>query len=559
MANKHLVKRLVQWLKATRVTSDRAEVVIKIISDGSAPHLGFYALIAASSLIASIGLLTNSAPVVIGAMLVSPLMTPIFGMALGMVRGESAFFLRALRAEGGGVALAILFGVIFGSLNLTTETTPEIAARLRPNLLDLLVAVFAGIAGTWAIIDERISPVLPGVAISTAIIPPLSVSGLCLATGAYAGAQGAFLLFFANFLAILMVSSLIFLWIGLASRVVAPKRGQLLPRLVVTVASFLILAAFLTHSLIQFIVLQQRQKASEQVFLENQDKLPSYTLMNVQHRETKGKILVVAKILTPKAFSPARVSFFEKEIGKRIGRPVLLLVRCVLSQDVSSQGFAGMWVDESLNGIDLRSTMNADVRRVKGAELILRETLAAQPEIFLRDVDLVRVSERPVILASVRSTMRIVPEEVENIQKKIREHLKDPTLHLVVRNMEPIDTTAHGRVLLGEPNFGPLTNEEEEIVKWTQAALNGLAGLHVSTVVPVLRSHQSEVYTEIVGERVLRHRELVEVEREVSAKANKKVRVMAWSKAESVVTESGVQSMESFITQELKRRNLLLK
>ena len=137
--------------------------------------------------------MANSPAVVIGAMLVSPLMTPIFGTALGMIRGDGSLFGRAVRAEIGGILLAIAFGALFGTLPLATEVTPEMLSRTTPTLLDLLVAVFAGLAGTLAVVDERISPALPGVAISTAIVPPLSTCGLCLAVGAFKGAYGAFL------------------------------------------------------------------------------------------------------------------------------------------------------------------------------------------------------------------------------------------------------------------------------------------------------------------------------------------------------------------------------
>jgi uncharacterized membrane protein len=96
MAKKSPSERARDYLKGLRVSQDRAEVVFKIVSDGSVPHLGYYALISAATVIASLGLIQNSGPVVIGAMLVSPLMTPIFGMALGIIRGNTPLFIKAL-------------------------------------------------------------------------------------------------------------------------------------------------------------------------------------------------------------------------------------------------------------------------------------------------------------------------------------------------------------------------------------------------------------------------------------------------------------------------------
>ena len=198
-----------------KVSPHRAEVVIREISEGSLPGTSYYAMIAAASLIASLGLVANSPAVVIGARLVSPLMTPIFGMALGIIRGKPRLLGKAVGALVGGVMLSILCGMLFGFVPMIAEATPEMLIRTKPTLLDMLVAVFAGMAGTLALIDERISPVLPGVAVSIAIVPPLATCGLCLALGAFAGASGAFLLFLANFLAVLLASSAVFIFTGL--------------------------------------------------------------------------------------------------------------------------------------------------------------------------------------------------------------------------------------------------------------------------------------------------------------------------------------------------------
>ena len=131
-----------------------------------------------------------------------------------------------------------------------TEVTPEMLARTEPTLLDLLVAVFAGFAGALAMIDDRISPALPGVAIATAIVPPLATCGLCLAAGSTLGASGAFLLFFANFVAILLVSALTFLTAGLARRHTAEGVvRRVVGNMAVAVLGFLLVSAYLTRTL----------------------------------------------------------------------------------------------------------------------------------------------------------------------------------------------------------------------------------------------------------------------------------------------------------------------
>ena len=198
----------INWIKTS---PERREFVVKEVSSGSEPGIRFYLLLTTSALIAAFGLIANSTAVIIGAMLVSPLMTPIIGSSLGLVIGDGRLFANSLRSVVVGTVLAILFSSLLGFLPLALEATPEMLLRVRPTLLDLLVAVLAGFAGAYAMIDEKVSPALPGVAIAVAIVPPLSNTGICLSLGYYSGAFGSFMLFFANFLSILLVASATFL------------------------------------------------------------------------------------------------------------------------------------------------------------------------------------------------------------------------------------------------------------------------------------------------------------------------------------------------------------
>ena len=172
------------------VSEKRKREVLDDISQGSLPRPLYYLLLAVSAGIAAFGLIANSPAVVIGAMLVSPLMTPIFGISLALSRGDLALLRPALIAEFGGVALIIAFAFVIGVLPFSLEVTTEMLARTRPTLIDLFVATLAGLAGGLAMIDERTSPMLPGVAIATSLTPPLATSGLSLAFGAYDGSVG---------------------------------------------------------------------------------------------------------------------------------------------------------------------------------------------------------------------------------------------------------------------------------------------------------------------------------------------------------------------------------
>ena len=110
------------WIKSS---PERAEFVIEEISNGSAPQISFYILLLTSALIASFGLLADNTAEVIGAMLVSPLMTSIMGIALALVRGDSKLLGRAILVEALGVALAIGVSALFGLLPLAIKATPS--------------------------------------------------------------------------------------------------------------------------------------------------------------------------------------------------------------------------------------------------------------------------------------------------------------------------------------------------------------------------------------------------------------------------------------------------
>jgi uncharacterized hydrophobic protein (TIGR00271 family) len=163
-------------------------------------------LVALATAIAHVGLLMDSAPVVIGAMLISPLLGPIMGFGFGVAIFELALLRRAARSLGAGMVLAILIAILLTWISPIQDVTPSILARVRPNLLDLLVAVFGGIAGAYATVRrEAIS--LVGVAIATALVPPLAVVGFSIATLRFDYAWGALLLFITNATAIALMAT----------------------------------------------------------------------------------------------------------------------------------------------------------------------------------------------------------------------------------------------------------------------------------------------------------------------------------------------------------------
>lgn len=163
----------------------------------------FVVLTLGAALIATLGLLANSAAVVIGAMVVAPWILPLEAMAFEVLRGNLPSFLRALRTLLLGVMLGVAVSVGVGLLVGMPTFGEEVIARTRPNLLDLAVALAAGGVAMFAKLRKEAISALAGLAIAVALVPPLCVVGLSLSAGLWRQAGGALLLFLANLLGIL--------------------------------------------------------------------------------------------------------------------------------------------------------------------------------------------------------------------------------------------------------------------------------------------------------------------------------------------------------------------
>ena len=172
---------------------------------------------ALASVIASMGVITDSTAVVIGAMLIAPLMTPLMAVAISVVMGWPRRLTRSVSIAVGGVLLTILMGVLLGSIAPATidpATNAQIIARSTPTILDLIIAVAAGAAGAYGLSRPDVSDALPGVAIAISLVPPLSVVGIAWSQGAWGDGGGALLLFVTNALAIIVIGGLTFVLTG---------------------------------------------------------------------------------------------------------------------------------------------------------------------------------------------------------------------------------------------------------------------------------------------------------------------------------------------------------
>lgn len=162
-----------------------------------------------SIFIASIGLNTNSTAAIIGAMLISPLMGPILGVGFSVGTNDLTMLKRSMKSLGVAVTVALITSTIYFSISPLTDADTEILGRTKPTFLDALIALFGGLAGIVAASRKEKSNVIPGVAIATALMPPLCAAGFGLANGKFEYFFGAFYLFLLNSIFISMSTYII--------------------------------------------------------------------------------------------------------------------------------------------------------------------------------------------------------------------------------------------------------------------------------------------------------------------------------------------------------------
>lgn len=227
----HAATPLRSWWTDQIIRSvDHRTVVEKVREDaGWSAHFAFMTIMSAG--IAVLGLLLSSPAIVIGAMLISPLMGPIIGLGFALATFDSVEMRRTLRALGLGIVAAVGFCAVLVLLSPLQTVTNEIAVRTRPNLFDLLVALFSGLAGTYAMIRGRHGTIV-GVAIATALMPPLAVMGFGLATANWTVLAGSSLLFSTNLMTIAAAAAMLARIYGFA-QTLSPRQTRLQATLIV--------------------------------------------------------------------------------------------------------------------------------------------------------------------------------------------------------------------------------------------------------------------------------------------------------------------------------------
>ena len=548
-----------------QLSEERAKFVIDEITTGSDTHWRFYALLICASMIACFGLAANSTAVIIGAMLVSPLMMPIYGVALGMLQGNPRLLWQAALAELAGIILAIASAYVVGLADWTAgEATAEMLSRTQPNLIDLLVAIFAGLAGSYALVDERISPALPGVAIATAIVPPLSTCGLCLALGAWQGAAGSLLLFLANFVSILLVSLLVFFVTNLAEpKHVKTFRG-FIRHFGPTVVVFVVVTVILTDSLTHITADRRTKTAIHDVLVAELASDRASDLEDFIHNRVRGRIQILATVRSPRVLAPARVTAMQTTLESTLDRPVDLVVRTVLAKDVSALGSQLAVSRMDLDGSFLTEGTTDDQSREDLAEQVIRENFQDEPGFSLTKVEYgVGSRQQGMVVAYMDSMRRLAPDEIRFIQHKLRERFEDPLLDFYAQ----VNTTQL------EHSDGPVRIEwtshrnasEEELSRlpgYDQEIRNSITERTRALPLFVHFNFQTEpphALVEVVGPEAITPEQVEQITTDVVKAIRTELTLSLWYRNQYVVGTDGYTTYDELTADELGTRTQILR
>ena len=304
------LKKLKDYL-AIKTEMVNHQGIIREVASGVERSWIYYLMLLMAGLIALLGLLTNSVAVVIGAMLISPLMGPIISSGLALTIGDLPLARRAFRTIAISVLLTIVITCLVTLLSPLKEPTAEILARVRPNIYDLFIAMLSGVVGAVALCTKRNYLITAtGVAVATAVIPPLSVAGYGLGTGQIILGLGGFLLFFTNFVAIVLTSDLVFFIMGFRTSHVESIQYSQRKRLLVIGGLLALISIPLVYTLVVDIQKVNTKKKIERVLKKYLNKEEISRMTSYSYRQVKDAVNVRATINT--------VDYFEKKIEQTI-------------------------------------------------------------------------------------------------------------------------------------------------------------------------------------------------------------------------------------------------
>ncbi len=325
---------------ASPTSAEEKKQIVKEITASASPGFDFFLMVVLSCSIATLGLITDSAAVIIGAMLIAPLMTPIIAIGLASINGKARLAEKALSALLRGALLAILLAAAMTYVNqylpfvVLQELPSEVLVRTHPSPMDLAIAMAGGLAAAYAMTRPNLSAALPGVAIATALMPPLCTIGIGIALARWDVAGGATLLFVTNTITIAFAAALVFFLRGFAPR--AFRQGWRLPGpLVISALLTLVMLVPLTYYSVRFFEEAAQNRMINDVVRTQVLQMDDAELveLSVTHSQNQLDMVVTVRSNTPLSYQ--QVVELQKNIVAALKQPVSLKVNQVFAEQLN--------------------------------------------------------------------------------------------------------------------------------------------------------------------------------------------------------------------------------
>jgi uncharacterized hydrophobic protein (TIGR00271 family) len=321
-------------------SADRLDLIRERVRADAGITTAYLVMNAAATVIAGLGLFQNSPAVIIGAMLIATLMSPIQGVALALAEADGPGLGRALRSEAFGVLWVFGVGALVGLAFRDLPIGSEILNRSSPTILDLGVALFGGLAGGYALVSRQASSAVVGVAIATALVPPLTASALLAVRGLTGPSLGCFLNFATNFTAIALSQMIVLLLAGFRPR--QRDRGAYLGTTAARLVLMALLAVLAWHLVdtyrqtfgVEVLRLSLIDRARQELAGETGARVLSLQLEPGEERP-----LVRLVVRAPHPITPEQAATLERTLTQTAGRAVELHVRTVLTVESVSGGW----------------------------------------------------------------------------------------------------------------------------------------------------------------------------------------------------------------------------
>jgi uncharacterized hydrophobic protein (TIGR00271 family) len=290
---------------------------------------------------ATYGLFANSSTAIIGAMIIAMLLGPISSLALGIIDSNFKLIVKSLITLFAGVLIVCITASFWSWVNFRLPVTEEIMARTAPNFIDLMIALVGGIAGAFSLVHKRLSVAFVGVAIATALVPPLCSATILLVKGQNMLAKGAFLLTFTNIVGIQFGYSIV-LWLrGINSRILPLDKSIIyfiktnLIGLCIITGLGLLLTFNLTYVVKKLIF----ENITRNLLIQQINKTPYDYLSEIRYNNEDGKLVIRAVVTGTEPPDSTEVGLMENKIPSNyLGLPNELRVRFIKTEIITKQG-----------------------------------------------------------------------------------------------------------------------------------------------------------------------------------------------------------------------------